>query len=93
MPTKVFDTAEAVIVGGSSIFALSNLQSVLGIIILCLNLGLIVYKIYYAIKKARKGDDAEDVEEAVQTSIDMLQNLIDRQKKEEDDVREDTGKE
>lgn len=92
MPTRYFDTAEAVIVGGSSVFALSNITTILGIIILCLNLFLIGFKIYTAVKKAKNGDSIEDVEDAVQHSIDLLQDYVNKNK-EETNGREDTSKE
>lgn len=93
MNTRLLDTAEAMVVGGGTIFALSNITTWLGILILCMNLFLIGYKIYVAIKKSKESGNTEELEDEIQHSIDLLQDYINKRDKEESHGGKDTSKE
>ena len=85
---NLFETAT---VSGGIVYGLSNLYSVLGIVLLALNLLLIVIKIIDAIKAHKQTGSTEQLEEAIQDSSDLLQNIIDKHKEKEDatDTREE----
>lgn len=85
---NLFETG---IVSGGIVYGLSNLYTVLGIVLLALNLLLIVIKIIDAIKAHKQTGSTEQLEEAIQDSSDLLQNIIDKHKEKENgtDTREE----
>ena len=80
MPNKVLmNNIEVGVVAGSAVYGLSNLYTILGIIILVLDLVLIAFKVYQAISDALKNKDAGAVEQAIkdaQEGIETLQEAI-----------------
>ena len=75
MESKIFSSVETGAIVGGTLYGLTNLQTILGILILVINLGLIIYKIIQAIRKSKTTGDMLDVENSLQESIDILEKL------------------
>lgn len=77
MPNKVLmNNIEVGVVAGSAVYGLSNLYTILGIIILCLDLVLIAFKVYQAIVEAlNKKGNIEDVEDVIHEAQDKITDL------------------
>lgn len=82
---------ETGVVSGGVVYGLSNLYTVLGIVLLALNLLLIVIKIIDAIKTHKQTGSTDELEEAIQDSSDLLNQIIEKHKEKQNgsDTREE----
>lgn len=92
MPTKdlinYFETGAIV---GTAVYGLNNIYTILGIILLCLDLGLIIVKIVQAIKNAKgKTDNTGEIETALNEAKGILEKIQDKLPKETTNGGEDT---
>lgn len=83
MPNKdIIKTFEVALMGGSAVYGLTNLYTILGIIILVLDLGLIILKIVTAVRDSINKNDTQAVEQAIQDAKEQIGHIQEQLPKE-----------
>lgn len=74
---KTLNAIENVLIVGGVALSIENIESLLGVILLGVQIFLILWKLGYALYKRIKNKDYKGVEEDVQNSIKSLKDLED----------------
>ena len=90
MSDKMIAYAEATLITGSTIFSISNIYSVIGIIVLVLDVILIGFKIYQAVKNSMAKGTTIDLEQSINEAKDILNTIQKQLPKEEEHGGQDT---
>ena len=90
MSDKMIAYAEATLITGSTIFSISNIYSVIGIIVLVLDVILIGFKIYQAVKSSMTKGTTIDLEQSINEAKDILNTIQKQLPKEDNDGGQDT---
>ena len=84
MRDNILLMTETSLITGSTFFCITNLSSVFGIVIIILDIVLIGFKIYQAIKSSREKGTPIDIEEQLNQAKYILQDIQDNLPKDTD---------
>ena len=90
MKDNILLATETSLITGSAVYGISNIYSVIGIIILVLDVILIGFKIYQAIKTSLNKGTSIDLETSINEAKDILEDIQDKLPK-VDNGKSDTG--
>lgn len=82
---KVTDAIETTLIPFGVALGLANIQEVLGIVLLCLQVVILIYKVGYSVYKKIKTKKYDEVDEELEEGAQALQNLIDSTKEDDKD--------
>ena len=85
MDLKVYNSIENVTIALGVAFGISNIESVLGIILLSLQVGLILWKVGYKIYLRIKYKQLDKIQKDIEDAMNELEQIKNNQPKEEDE--------
>lgn len=85
MKDNILLTAETSLITGSAVYGITNIYSIIGIIILILDLVLIGFKIYQAIKSSLNKGTTIDIETQIDEAKKILTNIQENLPKDTED--------
>ena len=85
MDLKVYNSIENVTIALGVAFGISNIESVLGIILLSLQVGLILWKVGYKINLRIKYKQLDKIQKDIEDAMNELEQIKNNQPKEEDE--------
>ena len=85
MDLKVYNSIENATIALGVVFGISNIESVLGIILLVLQVGLILWKVGYKIYLRIKYKQLDKIQKDIEDAMDELEQIKNNQPKEDDE--------
>lgn len=85
MDLKVYNLIENTTIVLGVAFGISNIESVLGIILLALQVGLILWKVVYKIYLRIKYKQLDKIQKDIEDAMDELEQIKNNQPKEDDE--------
>lgn len=85
MDLKVYNSIENATIALGVVFGISNIESVLGIILLSLQVGLILWKVGYKVYLRIKYKQLDKIQKDIEDAMDELEQIKNNQPKEEDE--------
>lgn len=85
MDLKVYNSIENATIALGVAFGISNIESVLGIILLALQVGLILWKVGYKVYLRIKYKQLDKIQKDIEDAMNELEHIKNNQPKEEDE--------
>lgn len=85
MDLKVYNMIENATIALGVVFGISNIESVLGIILLALQVGLILWKVGYKVYLRIKYKQLDKIQKDIEDAMNELEQIKNNQPKEEDE--------
>ena len=85
MDLKVYNSIENATIALGVAFGISNIESVLGIILLSLQVGLILWKVGYKVYLRIKYKQLDKIQKDIEDAMNELEQIKNNQPKEEDE--------
>lgn len=85
MNLKVYNSIENATIALGVMFGISNIESVLGIILLALQVGLILWKVGYKVYLRIKYKQLDKIQKDIEDAMDELEQIKNNQPKEDDE--------
>lgn len=85
MDLKTYNVVENTTIALGVAFGISNIQSILGIILLALQVGLILWKVSYKIYLRIKYKQLDKIQDDIEKAMNELEQIKNNQPKEEDE--------
>lgn len=85
MDLKVYNSIENATIALGVVFGISNIESVLGIILLALQVGLILWKVGYKVYLRIKYKQLDKIQKDIEDAMDELEQIKNNQPKEDDE--------
>ena len=85
MDLKIYNTIENTTIASGVAFGISNIESVLGVILLSLQVGLILWKVGYKVYLRIKYKQLDKIQKDIEDAMTELEQIKNNQPKEEDE--------
>lgn len=85
MDLKVYNSIENATIALGVVFGISNIESVLGIILLALQVGLILWKVGYKVYLRIKYKQLDKIQKDIEDAMDELEQIKNNQPKEDNE--------